>query len=87
MGSYGIDESPAPADTLSFELPDTDAKIYSLGFNYKLNKTSSFGAAYLISIKDDVAVNISTGTGNTPVAGEFSNSSVSLLTLGYTHQF
>ena len=85
MGSYGIDESPAPADTLSFELPDTDAKIYSLGFNYKLNKTSSFGAAYLISVKDDVAVNIGTGAGD--VAGEFSNSSVSLLTLGYTHQF
>ncbi|NQY19885.1 MAG: porin [Campylobacteraceae bacterium] len=87
MGSYGIDESPAPTDTLAFELPDADAKVYSLGFDYKLNKTSSFGMAYLISVKDDRKVEIETGTGNPKVPGEFKNSSVSLLTLGYTHKF
>ncbi|MCJ8326957.1 MAG: porin [Campylobacterales bacterium] len=85
MGSYGIDESPAPTETLAFELPDADAKVYSLGFDYKFNKTSSFGMAYLVSIKDDRKVIIENKPLNVP--GEFKNSSVALLTFGYTHKF
>lgn len=84
MAGFGIDESPAPTDTLSFELPDADSKIYSLGFNYKLDKTSSFGVAYLLSVKEDRKVDINNFG---EVSGEFKNSKVSLLTLGYTHKF
>lgn len=84
MGAVGIDESPVPTETIGFELPDSDAKIISAGFEYKLDNSSSFGLAYLISIKDDKKV---TMVNDNPISGEFTNSKVSLLTLGYTYKF
>jgi len=84
MGAYGIDESPVPDETIGFELPDSDAKIYSLGFNYKINDTSSFGMAYLLSKKENRSVDT---INDQAYSGEFTNSKVSLLTFGYSHQF
>lgn len=84
MGAVGIDESPVPTETIGFELPDSDAKIISAGFEYKLDNSSSFGLAYLISFKDDKKVS---SVNDSPISGEFTNSKVSLLTLGYTYKF
>ena len=81
MAGFAIDETPVPDETIGFELPDADAKIYSTGFEYKLNETSSIGAAYLLSVKDDRKAMVD------GVEGTFRNSSVSLFTIGYSHSF
>lgn len=81
MGGFAIDETPVPDDTIGFELPDADAKIYSMGFEYKLNENSSIGAAYLVSIKDDRNAEIDEKNGT------ITNSKVSLLTIGYSYSF
>ena len=81
MGGFAIDETPVPDETIGFELPDADAKIYSMGFEYKLNENSSIGAAYLVSIKDDRNAEIDGQNGT------ITNSKVSLLTIGYSYSF
>ena len=84
MGAIGYDETPVPTETIGFELPDANAKIISTGFKYKLSKKSTFGIAYLLSVKDDKKV---TMVNENKFTGEFSNSKVSLLTVGYNYKF
>jgi len=48
---FAIDETPAPGETLNFELPDADALIYSTGLRYRPNKRMIFSFAYLTSQK------------------------------------
>ena len=81
MGGFAIDETPVPDETIGFELPDADAKIYSMGFEYNLNENSTIGAAYLVSIKDDRTAEIDGQNGTV------TNSKVSLLTVGYSYSF
>lgn len=85
MAGFAIDESPVPSETIGFELPDSDAKIYSLGFKYKINENSSFGMAYLLSDKEDRKVVVKTSSGDIP--GEFSNSKAHLLSFAYSYRF
>lgn len=84
MGAIGYDETPVPNKTIGFELPDANSKIISTGFKYKLNNKSTFGLAYLLSLKEDRKVN---SVNENPFSGEFSNSKVSLFTIGYNYKF
>jgi long-chain fatty acid transport protein len=81
MAGFAIDESPAPESTIGYELPDSDAKLYSIGFEKRLDKSSSFGMSYLRDVKDNRTVV------NADVAGEFSDGGAHLLTVAYKHSF
>jgi len=83
MAGFAIDETPVPKETLGFELPDADAKIYSVGFDYKINPKMSVGAAYLYDDKDDVSVN----QGPEGINGEFSGGGAHLLTVGFKYTY
>ncbi len=76
MAGFAYDETPVPSDTLGFELPDSNALIYSLGVRYALSEQVEIGAAYLYSDKEDRREN------NALVEGEFSNSGAHVATLG-----
>ncbi|MDR2342489.1 MAG: OmpP1/FadL family transporter [Campylobacteraceae bacterium] len=52
MAGFTIDKTPAPDEKLAFELPDSNSKNYSAGFEYKLNQDMSIGMAYLFSDKE-----------------------------------
>ncbi|MDR3178288.1 MAG: outer membrane protein transport protein [Campylobacteraceae bacterium] len=52
MAGFAIDKTPAPENTLAFELPDSNSKNYSAGFEYKINQDMSIGMAYLFSDKE-----------------------------------
>jgi long-chain fatty acid transport protein len=80
MAGYAYDENPAPDNTIGFELPDSDANIYSAGFRYKVSKDIDVGLAYLFSDKDD-------RTTATTAVGEFSDSGAHLVTTGITYRF
>lgn len=81
MAGFAIDKTPVPNNTLGFELPDSDAKLYSVGFEYKLSQNLKMGLAYLYDDKEDKTV--SNGTVN----GTFTDSSAHLLTASLKYKF
>lgn len=81
MAGFTIDKSPAPDSTLSFELPDSDSKIYSAGFEYNINDDMSVGFAYVFADKEKRRVN------NSNANGEFSNGSAHLATMAFKYRF
>jgi len=52
MMGFAIDETPVPSETIGFELPDADAKIFSMGFRYQQTEDISWGAAFLYDSKE-----------------------------------
>ena len=83
MFGFAIDESPVPDKTLGFELPDSDAKIYSCGFKYKLDETYDFGMSFLYDQKDDRKIS----NNDSNIDGEFTNSSAYMVTTGMMMKF
>jgi long-chain fatty acid transport protein len=81
MAGFAIDENPAPEATASFELPDSDAKLYSIGCDYKLDKDSSIGFGYLYDKKESRTI-----IGDS-ANGTFENASAHLVSIGYRTTF
>lgn len=83
MAGLAYDETPVPSDTLGFELPDSDAWVYSFGVDYKVEEQISVGAALLYSDKDSRSVS------NSPqgISGEFTGAGAYLLTMGLKYTF
>lgn len=83
MAGFAIDKTPVPSDTLSFELPDSNAKLYSVGFEYKLTQNLKMGLAYLYDEKDERTVNQGAGKVN----GTFTDASAHLVTASVKYKF
>lgn len=81
MAGFAIDKNPVPDNRLAFELPDSDAKLYSLGFEYKLDKQMSIGMAYLYDDKESRTVS------NAGVVGTFTDASAHLVTASLKYKF
>lgn len=84
MAGFGYDENPAPDETVGFELPDSDAWLYSLGMQYKLNKNMEIGVAALYDYKEERKIMVDA---TDRVYGEFTNASALLLTVGLNYRF
>ena len=83
MAGYSYDESPVPEEYISYELPDSDAHIFSAGFKYKQNKNLSWGASVLYDYKTKRTVNsVTKGT-----KGKFSKGGALLITTGFEYNF
>jgi long-chain fatty acid transport protein len=80
MAGFGIDENPIPDATLSFDLPDSDAKLYSLGLRYRVNEDFDLGIAYLFDDKDSRSVV------NESVNGIFDEGRAHLVTVGLSYK-
>ena len=52
MGGFAYDETPVPAENIGFELPDSDAWIYSLGAQYAVTEKMDIGIAALYDYKE-----------------------------------
>jgi len=88
MMGVAIDETPVPVETLGFELPDSDAQIFSMGFRYQHTEHLSWGAALLIDSKESIS--IPRGVNPNPVlanGGSFNGGGAILTTLGMTYTF
>ncbi len=83
MGGFAYDETPVPGDTIGFELPDSDAWIYSLGAQYKVNEQLDLGIAALYDYKESRKETSDNGQ----VDGEFTNASAFLITVGMNYKF
>ncbi len=82
MAGFAIDKNPVPDQTLGFELPDSDAKIYSCGLRYQATDNLTIGAAYLFDDKESRTV-----TNANSINGTFDNSAAHLVTAGLQYRF
>jgi len=88
MMGFAIDETPVPVENLGFELPDSDAKVFSMGFRYQQTENLSWGAALLIDSKDSITM--PKGVNPNPVlanGGSFNGGGAILTTLGVAYEF
>ncbi len=79
MAGFAIDENPVPDSTLGFDLPDSDAKLYSLGFRYRVSEKLEIGAAYLYDDKDSRSVT------NDYIDGTFDDGGAHLVSVGFSY--
>ena len=88
MMGFALDETPVPEKTLGFELPDSDAKIFSMGFRYQQTEDLSWGLAFLYDAKD--ARSMEKGVSDNPIltnGGSFNGGGAYLTTVGISYEF
>jgi len=89
MMGFTIDETPVPDESLGFELPDSDAKIFSMGFRYQQTESISWGAAFLYDSKEPRS--IAKGISDNPIikanGASFSGGGAFLTTVGMAYEF
>lgn len=81
MIGFAIDSNPVPEEYLGFELPDSDAWLYSIGFRYKINEKADFTLGALYDYKESREVN------NGHIVGEFTNAAAILVSAGVSYKF
>ncbi len=86
MVGFGYDKTPVPDETISFELPDSDAWLYSIGAQYKLSEKMDVGVAMLYDYKESRKVTI-TRAENVYPNGEFTDAGAVLVTVGLNYRF
>jgi long-chain fatty acid transport protein len=85
MMAYSRDESPISKKYISYELPDTDANIYSIGFRFNTSKNLSWGVAFLHDDKESVT--LKAGENVNGIVGKFSGGGADLFTAGMSYKF
>ncbi len=86
MAGFAIDNSPVPSHTLGFELPDSDAKLYSVGLEYKYSNNLTLGISYLYDDKETRTITASDANIN-GIVGTFKDTRAHLLTAGFKYRF
>jgi long-chain fatty acid transport protein len=85
MAGYAKDETPVNKKYVSYELPDSDADIYSIGVRFKSSENLSYGLAYLHDEKE--AFTLAAGENVNGITGKFSDGGADLLTIGMSYTF
>jgi long-chain fatty acid transport protein len=80
MAGFALDENPIPDSTLGFDLPDSDARLYSMGLRYQANDQVEVGIAYLYDDKE------SRNATNNGVSGTFDNTAAHLVAVGFSYK-
>ena len=84
MCGFAYDETPVPDESIGFELPDSDAFLYSVGAQYKVNEKMDIGMAVLYDYKEEREITVSpTDT----LYGEVTDASAWLVTAGINYKF
>jgi len=88
MMGFAIDETPVQTKTLGFELPDSDAKIFSMGLRYQQSENLSWGVAFLYDSKESIS--LTAGKQDNPIlnnGGSFGGGGAYLTTIGVSYEF
>ncbi|WP_457607695.1 OmpP1/FadL family transporter [Nitratifractor sp.] len=85
MAGYAYDETPVPDRTLGYELPDSDAHIFSAGFRYKQTENFEWGMAILYDRKKKRTIPL--GSNENGIGGTFSKGGALLTTVGFQYRF
>jgi long-chain fatty acid transport protein len=81
MAGFAYDETPVPESTLGFELPDSDAYLFSLGARFSLTSQMDIGLGVLYDLKSERTVN------NGTINGKFKDASALLVSAGLSYKF
>ncbi len=81
MGAVAVDENPAPEENIGFELPDSDATLFSGGVRYKYSDAIEIGASILYDSKDERRVQ------NAEIDGTFKDAAALLISTGISYKF
>ena len=89
MMGVAIDETPVPDETLNFEMADSDAKLFSMGFRYQQTEDISWGMAFLYDSKEPrtIAVEDNHLAGMIGAPLSFSGGGAMLTTFGMAYEF
>lgn len=68
---FAIDETPVQENTLGFELPDSDAYMYSTGLQYEYSKMLSLGLSYMYHHTTTRSVSAASVAGLPGIEGTF----------------
>jgi len=90
MFGFAIDQTPVDPKYVGFELADSDAKIFSMGFRYQQTEKLSWGAAFLHDSKE--ALSLTPGAHHEVTSllnkgGGFSEGGAFLTTVGVAYEF
>jgi len=85
MLGYAKDETPIPKKYLSYELPDSDGDIFSMGVRIKANENLSWGLAYLHDEKEDIT--LKAGENENGIIGSFTKGGADLFTASVNYKF
>jgi len=83
MAGYAYDETPVPSKYLNYELPDSNAHIFSAGFKYKQNKNLTWGVGLLYDYKKKRAIT----NNKNGIKGKFSKGGALLITTSFKYKF
>ncbi len=85
MAGFAYDETPIPSNTLGFDLPDSNAYLFSLGARYKVTSQMELGLGLLYDMKSDRTVNNLADGGHAD--GKFKDASALLMSAALTYTF
>jgi len=85
MAGYAKDETPIDKKYISYELPDSDANIYTVGVRIKQSNNLSYGVAYLHDKKESFS--LAAGENKGGIIGKFSEGGANLLSVGVAYTF
>jgi len=85
MAGYTKDETPIDRKYISYELPDSDANIYTVGVRLKANENLSYGVAYLHDAKESFS--LKAGENENGIIGEFSDGGADLVAVSMRYKF
>ena len=85
MAGYAKDETPIDKAYISYELPDSDADIYTMGVRIKANDNLSYGLSYLHDEKESLSLDA--GENKNGIIGKFSGGGADLVSVGVSYKF
>ena len=85
MLGFAYDQTPVPDSALSFDLPDSDAMIGSVGLRWAVNEEVDLGAAVLYDVKAERTV--AAADNDKAIDGTFSGSGAVLVSFGLGYKF
>ena len=83
MAGFAYDETPIPDATLGFELPGSNAWLYSIGARYRVSEAMELGFGYLYDYKEKRTV--VNGSPTTGINGEFTDAAAHLFSFGLSY--
>lgn len=85
MGGFMIDKKTSLDDKTGFDVPDTNAYVYSAGLNYKINSDLEIATAFLYQDRQARKVNSTDST--VGANGEFQRAGAYIVNLGVKYKF
>jgi long-chain fatty acid transport protein len=84
---FAYDQSPVPESTLGFELPDSDAFMYSGGIRYQQSPKLQIGLSYMYQYTTTRTVSNQSATGLAGIDGKFTEGGAHAVTIGMIYNF